>query len=77
MEFRLEWDIREDKSTRNWTAADGLPYINAANPYNLETGTTMYSNERPSEGTLAFFSFAPCYRQPILSIPITQVSRRS
>ncbi|GMG38408.1 unnamed protein product [Aspergillus oryzae] len=76
LEFRLEWDIRGDKSTRNWTAADGLPCINAANPYNLETGTTMYSDERPNEGTLAFFSFAPYCRQPILSIPITQVPRR-
>ncbi|KAE8132147.1 hypothetical protein BDV38DRAFT_287996 [Aspergillus pseudotamarii] len=77
LEFRLEWDIRENKSTKNWRAADGLPCINAASPYHLETGTAMLSDERLIEGTLAFFSFAPYCRQPILSIPIRQIPRRS
>ncbi|KAE8130866.1 hypothetical protein BDV38DRAFT_289232 [Aspergillus pseudotamarii] len=76
LEFRLAWDIRASKSARHWKAADGLPYIDTANPYHLGRGATIDLNERerPNAGTLAFFPYSPrCCRESILSIPIKQV----
>jgi len=62
LEFVLPWDIRGANSMRHWKATDGFPCIYAANPFYVESGTSIYSVERIVGGTLAFFPCSPkCY----------------
>lgn len=66
LHFFLPWDMGDIKlGRRRWKATDGIPYINAANPFHVQVGaldTFMRSGDtkrRISGGNLVFYCNAP------------------